>query len=162
MDLTQDRLKEVMHYDPLTGQFTWAKTLSRRAVAGTPAGNPYSNGYLRLQIDGQEYLCHRLAWLYMTGEFPESELDHRNRIRSDNSWDNLRASNTSLNKFNTGLSSRNKSGVKGVSWSSKRSVWQAGICAYGKKIYVGEFKELSDAEAAIIAARLKYHGDFAN
>lgn len=162
MKLTAERLKEVMHYDPESGQFTWIKTLSRRAVAGTPSGNPYTNGYLRSCIDGEEILCHRLAWLYMTGSFPERELDHRNRIRDDNSWDNLRLSTNGQNKCNTSIRKDNSSGVKGVYWNAKNQKWYASICTEGKRKHLGSFLDLEDAKSAIMSAREVAHGEFFN
>lgn len=161
MNLTQERLKEVMHYDPLTGQFTWIKTLSRRAVAGTKSGNPYSNGYLRSCIDGEEILCHRLAWFYMTGIWPDHEVDHKNRVRSDNSWNNLRPSTNSQNKMNRLAHKGSKSGIKGVSWSERRQLWQVSICTKGIRTYLGEFKDIELAKKAIEDARPVYHGEFA-
>jgi hypothetical protein len=89
--LTQQRLHELLHYDPSTGAFTWRVAPNRRIIAGSVAGVTETNGYRRIRIDGRQYGAHRLAWLYMHGEFPPNDIDHINRTRDDNRSTNLRA-----------------------------------------------------------------------
>lgn len=124
--LTVERLKELVTYDPSTGTLVWNSTGKGRRKDKT-AGKPDSGGYLRLCIDGSRYRVHRLAFLYMTGEWPQGEVDHINGVRTDNRWANLRrASRTqqgrNMKKFNT-----NTSGVVGVHWVKPRRLWSARI-----------------------------------
>ena len=81
--LTQERLKELLHYDPETGYFTWKISPNNAVKVGSVAGTSMNN-YIRIIIDHKAYLAHRLAFLYMEGYFPEHEVDHINRIRDDN------------------------------------------------------------------------------
>lgn len=160
--LTLSRLKEVLSYNPETGEFTWLVTLSRRAPLGTLAGKPRKKGYPSISIDNNDYCAHILAWFYMTSSWPEGEVDHKNLNKNDTSWENLRLVTLNQNCYNVNITRRNKSGIKGVCWSSRRNVWRTSIRCDGRNIHVGEFKELEDAERAISAARIKYHGEFAN
>ena len=111
--ITQERLKEVLDYGPETGVFVWLQKRGRRAV-GQIADSPTSYGYTRIHVDGRTYMAHRLAFLYMTGEFPPEEIDHINGVRSDNRWENLRAVSPMINKRNSRMHDRNKTGVVGV------------------------------------------------
>jgi hypothetical protein len=86
-DITQDELKQLLHYDSETGQFTWLATLTQNKRAGKRAGS-WMNGYLRIKINGRIYRAHRLAWLYMYGEFPERNIKHLH-TRSNNAINNL-------------------------------------------------------------------------
>lgn len=88
--LTQKRLREILTYDPVTGIFTFAKGKRRGRIAGT-AHDP--RGFLKVQIDNERHLLHRLAWLWMTGTMPRWSVEHVNGDRSDNRWDNLREGN---------------------------------------------------------------------
>jgi hypothetical protein len=89
MELTQNRLQELLEYNPLTGVFT-RRVNSGHAKAGAVAGTKHIDGYIMVGVGGDKYFAHRLAFLYMTGEWPISGVDHRNTIKSDNSWGNLR------------------------------------------------------------------------
>jgi len=126
--LTQKQLKAVLHYDPDTGVFTWTKSFAGHRQKGKQAGSlgpKYSKGNLvykqrNIKINGKIYLASRLAWLYMTGEFPTfptNEIDHINHNPMDNSWTNLRAVNKKMNARNRSLNTNNKSGITGVFWN---------------------------------------------
>jgi len=75
--ITQAGLKELLNYNPETGDFAWVKSKK-------PAGGISSYGYRRIIIDGKEHKAHRLAWLYTHGVFPEDQIDHINGVRHDN------------------------------------------------------------------------------
>lgn len=85
--LTQKRLREVLRYDPATGVFNWVKGERRGRVAGTPHD---VRGALKVSIDNQRHLLHRLAWLWMTGALPRSNIAHVDGDYSNNRWSNLR------------------------------------------------------------------------
>ena len=97
--ITQDRLKELLHYEPLTGIFTRLVKTNRNVRVGEVAGTVRKTGYKQLHLDGKVYRAHRLAFLYMTGDIPDV-IDHINRLRDDNSWDNLRAASSYINNCN--------------------------------------------------------------
>lgn len=148
--LTQDKLKELLTYDPDTGIFKWIKKSANRIRVGEEAGilYPYKNGkthYRNICISYKGYRAHRLAWLYMTGSFPEYEIDHINHNASDNRWCNLREVTKAENQRNRSLYMTNTSGFPGVYWSKLRSKWMASIRYQGKSIYLGYFKNILDA-----------------
>ena len=162
--LTQSHLKELLHYDPDTGVFTRKVTRSGRAKAGDVAGFTV-HGYRGIMIAKKNYRCHRLAFLYMTGRFPEAQIDHINGNRSDNRWINLRQANNAENMRNRGRQSNNTSGFKGVNKKTdhaRKNPWRATIHLNGKSKSIGHFKTPEEAYAAYSTAADKIHGDFAH
>lgn len=155
--LTQQRLKELLHYDPETGFFTWRVTTGARSQAGSRAGTYKKGVRSQIRVDGKIYRNHRLAFLYMLGRWPEDQVDHRDGDQSNNAWTNLREVNNQENSKNTSLRTNNRVGLTGVCIdSSKKSPrWCAYIKA-GKKIHLGAFDNLLDAAAARKSAELKY------
>src|SRR4051812_10516942 len=111
--LTQERLKELLSYDPLTGVFLWLEDRGGKR-AGDVAGCE-KRVYTLISVDDQIYRAHHLAWLYMTGEWPDPFVDHRDLNKHNNIWTNLREATKSQNQANIGLIKSNKSGFKGVS-----------------------------------------------
>ena len=112
--LNHVQLKSELIYDPLTGIFTWKK--SKKGIkAGSVAGSINKGGYIVICFRGQYYYAHILAWFYMTSNFPKNLLDHKDGIRSNNSWENLREATYSLNQANAKIKRNNTTGVKGVS-----------------------------------------------
>lgn len=154
--LTQARLKELFVFDPYTGLFTRIKSRNKDNV-GVIAGTIAHNGYVNIWVDGKLALGHRMAWIYAYGETPV-ELDHINGIRSDNRISNLRIATRSQNGYNQGISSKNKSGVKGVSWNKKSQKWQVHV----QRQYLGMFEDLEDARLVAMKKRTELHGEFVN
>ena len=158
--LTQSELKLQLNYDHNTGIFTWIK--SKHGVKfNQKAGHLTSHGYIEIIIDKKRYYAHRLAWLYMYGDF-FGEIDHIDRNPSNNSISNLRLCTSSQNKCNTRLSKKNTSGIKGISWNKLKNKWQVRITINKKTIALGNYENLEDAKLIIKKARQKYHGEFAN
>ena len=155
--LTQAELKTLLHYDPDTGVFTNAQDRNPRARKNAVAGHVNSLGYIALQINKRKMYAHRLAWLYMTGYWPDHEIDHINRIRSDNRFCNLRQATSTENKHNTNHRRNNSSGVRGVVWHAARKKWQAQIAANGKSQYLGLYDSFDDAVKARQQAAAKLH-----
>ena len=157
-ELTQDKLKELLRYDPETGVFTWkAKRRGAHAGVGDSAGGvDTSTGYLRIRIYGHRNYAHRLAFLYMTGSFPSNHVDHIDGDKKNNQWNNLRAATQAENCRNMSISKRNASGITGVSWSKERSRWVAAICLNGKQTVLGRYGSLIDAVAARKRAESEY------
>lgn len=156
----QYRVKQLLNYDPDTGVFTWLVSNGRRK-SGSVAGSFESNGYLQIKIDGIQYMAHRIAWIYMYGCWPDGMLDHKDRNKINNRIENLRIATPQQNQQNHGLSSRNKSGVKGVCWHKERGKWLAQINIGRKNIHIGRFDDLELAELVSSEARAKYFGEFA-
>lgn len=101
--LTQKELREALSYDPLTGVFVWVKPSKHAAhLAGAVAGRTLDSGYVSIRFKGKDHKAHRLAFLYMTGRFPSKTVDHIDRNRSNNRWDNLRDVSMSANHRNRG------------------------------------------------------------
>ena len=159
MIVTVDRLREAFHYDPDTGLFTW-KISPRRAKKGDIAGCN-SHGYIVIGIDQKMYPAHRLAWLYMTGEWPSAQVDHIDLNRSNNSWNNLRAASHCENQRNKSTQKNNTSGHKSVCWHNRQRKWNAQIKVMGKTVYLGRFQSFEDAAFAYSSAAKLHHGEFA-
>lgn len=149
-DMTPERVREVVNYDSLTGLFTWVEPLSPVVSLGRKAGTISSHGYIRISIDNVGYMAHRLAWFYVYGKWPNGQLDHINRIKTDNRISNLRDVTPSQNSKNKGLNKNNTSGCAGVYYKKEKRTWVAGIRDNGKVKYLGSFK---DKEMAVIARR---------
>ena len=161
-ELSLMRLKEVLYYDPLTGHFTWLVSTSNRVKVGNKAGTQGDDGYILINIDGERFRSHRLAWMYMYGNMPDFEIDHINRIRNDNRISNLRLATSKQNKENGGLRSNNTSGHVGVSWDKTREKWMAFVINNRKFINLGRYDDLNRAINAATKGRLTYHTHYNN
>lgn len=167
--LTAKRLRELVSYDPDTGIFT-------RIAACRPQSRCYINqpvgvvkkggignggGYLIISVDGAGYRAHRLAWLYMTGSWPDRDIDHRDGDRLNNKWSNLRAASRSENIHNIAMRPQNTSGRKGATWDASRQKWMSQITVNGKHIHLGRFDTKEEAGDAYDRAAEQYFGEFA-
>lgn len=158
--LTADRLRELFVYDPLEGTFRYRIARGAKS-AGMLAGTPRPGHYIIICIDYRLYVAHRLAWLYMTGEWPLEQIDHANLDRYDNRWENLREATRSENHANKPIGLANTSGVKGVCWNAARGKWQANICVNGVSLYLGLFSDKAEAHDAYARAAIAHFGEFA-
>lgn len=159
--LTREELKRCLSYDPETGVFTWAFRARNSIKIGDVAGSMSRSGYQYIGINGKRYLAHRLAWLYVQGVWPENDVDHINRIKTDNRIANLRDATKSQNLGNSKTSRKNTSGVKGVCWHRHIRKWQATIHMHGKNRHLGYFATREAAAEAYRAAAENHHGEFA-
>lgn len=153
--MTRDELLNILHYEPSTGIFKW-KAYIGHIVPGKIAGSLSDQGYIRIGVSKKDYKAHRLAWLYMTGNFPLVEIDHINRNRSDNRWENLRLATAKQNRENLSTRSDNTSGFRGVAWCRFRQKWHAQICHNGKTINLGRFNDFFEAMCARKSAESMY------
>lgn len=153
--ISQSELKELLHYDPDTGFFTWKKSTNQSIKVGAPAKSINNKGYIVIGVGHKLYLAHRLAWLYVHGVFPEF-IDHINHIRNDNRLCNLRKATRKENGRNQSIHKHNTSGANGVSWIKKEGVWRARITVNGRSIFLGRFSEKGDAIFARKQANIKY------
>lgn len=155
--LTQSRLKELLHYNPDTGLFTWKVSLSKRVKVGDIAGTVKNPGYLRIRIDGKPYYAHRLAWLYVYGAWPKDQIDHINGERTDNRICNLREATNAENQQNRKKQINNVSGYPGVYWNKSGQKWQARIKINSKTKYLGLFETPEAGHHAYLAAKAELH-----
>lgn len=163
--ITPEVLRKILRYEPETGDLFWlerdvsffspVKTRTAQHIAANwnsrHAGNKAfssldRHGYNQTHLGGKIYRAHRVAWAIHFGEWPQNDIDHINRVRSDNRICNLRDVTRSQNLRNMSLSRRNKSGASGV--FRTESAWVASIV--GKNI--GSFRTKEAAIAARKAA----------
>lgn len=160
--LEQATLKHWLWYEPDTGVFRWRfGSHNGKVKPWGVAGSPDNKGHIKIELLGKMYRAHRLAWLYMTGNFPSNQVDHKNLIKSDNSWVNLREANANQNQWNTGIRSDNKSGVKGVHFCKTWKRWIASVRMNGVRHHIGRFVNFEDAVLAVTEFRKNHHGEFA-
>jgi hypothetical protein len=147
--LTQDIIKTWLNYDPDTGIFTRKiNSVNNKMKAGDIAGCLFKNGYVNIVVAGERIGAHRLAWLYVCGEFPSTNIDHINRNRSDNRIVNLRLANQHQNMQNAGMFKHNTSGTKGVAWRKDKQKWNAQIMHNKKHLHIGYYNNFDDAKLA--------------
>lgn len=151
---TQDDVVQLLNYDANTGVFSWKK--KRRGVkTGVALGSDNGFGYLRITVLGKSVYAHRLAWFYVHGVWPET-IDHINGCKSDNRIVNLKNCSISENNQNThGPQVNNKSQTLGVSWHKKAKKWQAHICVYKERKYLGLFDDVNEAHKAYLKEKEK-------
>lgn len=149
--LTAEAVKQLLHYCPETGVFTWLVTRGR-GIAGAVAGKIRKSGYRRITIEGYSYGSGQLAWIYMRGVWPDKTVDHKNRIKSDDRWDNFRLAEPFEQNINRTKPKNNTSGVVGV--KRARNKWYAAIRRRGVGVRLGLFDKFEDAVAARRAAEV--------
>ena len=156
LKLTQERLQELLTYNPETGIFTWNINKSSKAQKNSVAGCSDNYGYIIITIDNKPYKAHRLAFLYVSGYTPELYVDHIDRDKANNKWANLREVSPTCNRRNLDTSTRNTSGVIGVCWDKRSAKWKVRI-ATPLVITIGHFTSLLDAAEARWKAEVKYN-----
>lgn len=160
MILSQQKLKEVLSYDMLTGEFRWLISPSNNVPIGSVAGNHHSTGYIRIMVFGKVFAAHRLAWLYQTGSLPKNFVDHKNRIKSDNRFSNLRLATKVQNHRNIDLYKSSTSGFKGVSYVKATGKWRSYAYVNYKQIHLGSFVTAELASISYQEFAKKNHGEF--
>lgn len=158
--LTQERLKEVISYDPETGIFEWLVRPRQRAMSRI-AGTTNPNGYRQIGIDQRVYKAHRLGWFYVHGVWPSKQIDHLNGDRLDNRIANLREADFSQNQANSKRRITNKSGHKGVYFHSHSGLWVARVYKNYKNVYAKYFKTKEAAAEAYRVMSIEFHDEFA-
>jgi hypothetical protein len=139
--LTQEYLKQHLHYDKDTGIFTRLKN-------GKIAGFKDPRGYVSMNLGRRLHYAHRLAWMYETGSMPENSIDHINGNKSDNRFQNLREATQQQNVLNVGKRARNSSGYKGVSFSKAAQKYEARYRFNKTSEYLGLFNTAYEAHVA--------------
>lgn len=158
-----ERLRELLEYDPETGELRWKVRRSNQLQAGDEAGSINGDGYRIVKVDRYNALVHRVAWALQTGEWPpdNAQIDHKDMDRSNNRWDNLRMASQSHNQWNRTAYRNNTSGYKGVYYFKNRRKWLSKIQRHGKEHFLGYFDTPEEAHAAYCKAANDLHGDFA-
>jgi hypothetical protein len=160
--LTRARLRELLRYNPNTGQFRWRKRLCNNTRVGDLAGHiDAQRGVHLIHVDHRPYRAHQLAWFYMTGRWGRPTVDHRDRDPINNRWNNLRQATQSQNNANRRRSRANTSGYKGVHLCRRSGKWRARLRKNRRVIYQGTFATPQAAHAAYVAAARKLYGEFA-
>ncbi len=154
MELDQTYLRHLLHYDPLTGVWTWMNPLPRSRVKRGDIAGTMSDGRRRLRIASGYYYSHRLAWLYMTGGWPKDEIDHINRVIGDDRWENLREADRSQNAFNRTWAEQNGD-MRGIGCHGNKYRVDIGAT------YFGLFETLEEAKAVRDKALKDKAGQFA-
>lgn len=159
---TSEELHKFFLYEAVSGKLYWRVNRGQRVKAGDEAGSQHNKGYLAVEVEGVAYLVHRVIWCMIHGEWPEKFIDHEDLDKQNNRLHNLRQASRSGNNCNQAMRSDNTSGVKGVNWNTRQGKWIARVQVNGKRIQVGCFDSLEDAEKAVQDARSKQHKEFAN
>lgn len=158
--LSQEYLRDVLHYDRETGTFTWKKNTGKKRLVGKVAGSK-SEDYWEIGLLGRRYKAHRLAWFYVHGVWPQSDIDHINLDKLDNRFDNFREATRAQNNINTHPVTKSSSVRRGVCWHSQASKWRAYITVRSRQISLGLFDDVTEAVATRVAAESKYYGEYA-
>ena len=158
-ELTAERLRELLDYNPLTGLFTNKIQRGQRGPVGAVAGTYDKDGYVVICINRQKFRAGRLAFLYMKGRWPR-EVDHKDRVRANNAWLNLRECTRSENIAHSERAT-GESGLRGVKFDPKTSTWRSRIGFGGYREWLGPFDSKEEAYKAYLLAANSTHGEFA-
>ena len=150
--LTTDQLRAVLDYDPATGIFMWRwrhglRGSANARYAGKVTGEVVKDGYIRIMLNRTRYMAHRLAWLYVYGQWPKDQIDHINRITSDNRISNLREATHSQNNVRACAMKNSNSGVLGVFRSKTEGKWCVSVTRNGKTTHLGTYTTIEEAKA---------------
>lgn len=153
--LSSKRVRQLLSYNKRSGVFYWKVNTNRQKI-GARAGMKRNDGGIAITVNRFCYQAGRIAWLYVTGAWPKQYIDHKNGIRDDNRWKNLRDVSHMVNQQNQRQPQRgNTSGFLGVHFHAGK--YCANIRVNGKRISLGRFETAKDAAKRYIAAKRKYH-----
>lgn len=158
VEISQRLLISVLRYDPTSGEFRWKETRNGFCKKGSIAGILHKKGYIDIQVFGQTLKAHRLAWLYVYGQWPDDQLDHVNGNRSDNRICNIRQATNAENQWNSGIRKDSTTGVRGVKRQGEKFIVR--IQKNKKRTFLGSFDCLSDAAYARKQAEKELFGKF--
>lgn len=165
--ITYEQLRELLHYDPDTGAFTWRKRdderpcWNSRYTKGRAGTINETTGYVVINTGKRLYRAHRLAWLYVHCRWPLLQIDHRNGDRTDNRINNLREASQAENNANASVRADNRCGLKGVRINPISGRYRARIKINGKAKHLGYFDSPQEAHSAYYAAAQEVFGEFA-
>lgn len=155
---TYEQIRKAFKYDQETGALTWLRPSQNVALIEKPAGSVAATGYIVINFSRKfgPLLAHRIAHIWMTGDWPRGQIDHINGCRTDNRWANLRDVSSTENCHNTHKPSKNNQlGLRGV--SACGSKYRSRIMAFGKTHDLGVFDLAEDARLAYLSAKTRLH-----
>lgn len=152
-------IKEALAYDKDTGVFTWKLNYKRNKVGDRADKHYRGSRYRTIMVERENFRAHQLAWFFVYDEWPQSDIDHKDRNSQNNAINNLRLCSDSQNQGNTGARRNNKLGVKGVRKSDGK--YRAEIKVNGKNKHLGLFDSIKMAHDAYVTAAKNYYGEFA-
>lgn len=157
-NLSLERVKELLSYDPESGLFVWLSGRSR-GVGGKVAGWKLTQGHIAITIDGKTFYAHRLAWFISHGVWPVAMIDHINGIGHDNRLLNLRSVERSINAQNQRKASKNnKLGILGVVYSPRHKKYVAHIQIPGlRQKTIGYYHSADEAHNAYVQEKRRVH-----
>lgn len=156
---TQNYLRELLSYDPETGDFRWLiPAKGRRPIAG----GKNAVGYILITILGKQYYAHRLVWFYVHGVWPKEFIDHINGKTDDNRLCNLREATNSQNNMNRRKYPPNSTGFRGVALDKRRGTYHAQISLHNRNIRVGPFATAEAAYQRYLILIKEVQGEFAS
>lgn len=156
-DLTAERLREVLAYDPETGIFRWKVSRPNGVKPGNIAGTSHKDGYRYIKVLGSNWKAHRLAWLYVYGEWPKDVIDHINGESSDNRIANLRDVDRVVNAQNQRRAHKSNKSTGLIGAAKNWGQFRAGIRIGGKMKHLGNFKTPEEAHQAYLTAKRELH-----
>lgn len=157
--ISQSKLKKLYDYNPKSGKLIYKINCPPKGLIGNEAGWINKRGYRKISINGNEFPAHKIVWLFMTGYYPKEDIDHIDRVRSNNAWKNLRLATRSNNLKNQGLKPNNKSGYKGV--TSRGNSHSVRLRVNKQRISFGPFCTAKEAAHFYDVQAIKYYGEFA-
>lgn len=157
--ITQERVKELFDYDEVTGDLI-RRIAKANQPKGTIAGSVNSKGHVNVAVDGRMWTAHQIVFVWHHGWLPP-EIDHENRVKTDNRIGNLRPASSTQNKGNIGLLRNNTSGYRGVSFNNRSGKWHTQIKIKGKQTYLGRFDTPEQAALRYNEVAREYFGEFA-
>ena len=158
-NITPEELHRIFHYNPETGDLSW-RVGCRKITAGTTITCVRPDGYRVVGVGYTTYRAHRIIWAMQTGAWPTETIDHKNGVRSDNRWENLREATKSQNNVNKIASKKSKTGVRGVTVCNKTGHFYSRINFEKKSYYLGYYRTLEEAKSAYEKAAKELHGLF--
>lgn len=154
--ITSDHIRSILQYDPNTGHFIWIKRTNRKDLLGKIAGSKTNTGYWAISVNNRKILSHRIAWIYVTGEWPTQHIDHINGNKKDNSFANLRQVTRFGNLQNMRKATKaNKIGFLGV--SAHQGKWRTQIMVNGKRIRASGFNTPEEAHEKYLELKREHH-----
>jgi HNH endonuclease/AP2 domain len=161
LGLTAEEVLRTFDYNPNNGLLRW-KITRQKVIKGKIAGYvSKSDGYRYVCINQNDLLAHRIIWLMMTGKWPKCQIDHKNRVRDDNRWINLRESTNGQNTINQEVRKDNQLGAKGIWYDEKRNQYRVKIQVKGKSYTIGRYNTLEEAKEWRKLAEEEFYGEFA-
>lgn len=160
---TAERVRGLLDYDQITGILRWRCNVAN-VKAGSVAGCA-KRTYVAISIDDVVYRAHQIIWLWMTGEWPQSFIDHEDTNKQNNAWLNLRQATKSQNMANRGPQKNSSSGLKGAhryrAGDKYGKPWAGHIQVNGRGLHLGHFATAEEAHAAYVVAAKQHFGEFA-